>query len=77
MISLNWKMHSVAVSTPCLYMDLDGRKTSHFLFTLLSSVLDSQEPKRNIIFEFLRWLFDIILFSSTLTAPETYFEYNH
>ena len=33
-ISLNWKMHGVAVNTPCLYMDLDGRKTSHFLFTL-------------------------------------------
>ena len=26
MISLNWKMHGVAVNTPCLYMDLDGRK---------------------------------------------------
>ena len=25
-ISLNWKMHGVAVNTPCLYMDLDGRK---------------------------------------------------
>ena len=34
MISLNWKMHGVAVNTPCLYMNLDGSKTGHFLFTL-------------------------------------------
>jgi hypothetical protein len=40
MILLNWKMHGVAVVTPCLYMDLDGRKTSRLLLTL-PGVLDS------------------------------------
>ena len=40
MIALNWKMHSVAVNTLCLYMNFDGRKTSHFLF-ILPGILDS------------------------------------
>ena len=78
MISLNWKMHGVAVNTPCLYMDLDDRKNYPLLIYSSRRSKFIRNPKQTwFLNSYEGFLTLYISFSSTWAVPETYFEYNH